>query len=83
MAQSLETARDKDKHLASLDDDAFMKEWDEVAKRAAKDRELLSMYSAEHQVRNRLAQLNLEPGDAELLQRAAARGIETEEQVNG
>lgn len=82
MAQSLETARDKDKHLKSLTDEEFMQEWTVVAERAAKDRDLLKMYSAEHQIRTRLAQLNLEPGDAALLQRAAAQGIESEEKVN-
>jgi hypothetical protein len=82
MAKSLETARDKQAHLDGLDDEAFMKEWQEVADRSLRDRELLSLYSKEHQKRERLAQLNLEPGDAELLQSAAARGIESEEKVN-
>jgi hypothetical protein len=82
MAQSLESARNKEQHLASLDDDALMKEWEEVGERAQRDRELLKMYSKEHQKRTRLAQLNLEPGDAALLQEAAARGIESQEKVN-
>lgn len=82
MAKSLETARDKDKHLQSLTDEELMREWTAVAERAAKDKELLTMYSHEHQKRTRFAALNLSQSDLELLQEAAARGIESEEQVN-
>lgn len=81
MAKSLESARDKDKYLQSLTDDDFMKEWTEVAERAAKDRDLLKIYSQEHQDRTRLAALNLEPGDERLLQRVTPDGIESEEKA--
>jgi hypothetical protein len=82
MANSLESARNKDKYLADLSDDDLMREWTAVGEQVERGKVLLRLFSQEHQKRSRLAQLNLEPGDAELLQSAAARGIESEEKVN-
>ena len=85
MAKSLETARNKEQHLASLDDDAFMQEWQEVSDRAARDRELLVAYNAENQRRSRMQQLqramDLKPDDLDLLQRMQSDGIASEEAV--
>ena len=85
MAKSLESARNKEQHLRSLDDDAFMQEWQEVSDRAARDRELLVQYNEENQRRSRLAQLkrqmDLTPADLELLQEVVTEGIESAEKV--
>lgn len=81
MAQSLESARNREKYLQDLSDDELMKEWTEVSERWSKDRELLLLFSQEHQDRTRLAALKIEPGDERLLQRVAVQGIESEEKA--
>lgn len=81
MAKSLESARNKDQYLADLSDDDLMREWTALGDQVEKGRALLRLFSQEHQRRSRLAQLNLEPGDLELLQSVSAQGIESAEQV--
>ena len=69
--------------LGALSDEEFMRRWDVEGKRAQELKRTLTAFSQEHQRRNRLAQLHLEPGDLALLQSSTPDGIKSEEQVNG
>lgn len=69
--------------LSALSDKEFMKEWTSLSNQVESDRKRLREFSQEHQARERIKQLNLEPGDFALLQRAEAAGIASEEKVNG
>lgn len=69
------------KSVQNMDDEEFMKEWTALGDRVQSDRERLKEFSAEHQKRVRLAQLNLSRGDLELLQTVTPDMIESEEKV--
>jgi hypothetical protein len=71
------------KKLENMDDDELMTEWTKLGEKVEADKARLREFSAEHQKRVRLEQLNLAPGDLELLQGVSAEGIESEEKVNG
>jgi hypothetical protein len=71
------------KKLENMDDDELMAEWSKLGERVEADRARLREFSQEHQKRVRLQQLNLTPGDLELLQGADPAGIESDEKVNG
>ncbi len=71
------------KKLENMEDDEFMEAWTSLGERVQKDKERLREFSQEHQKRERLKQLHLEPGDLELLQGVSPVGIESEEKVNG
>lgn len=71
------------KKLENMNDEEFMDAWTALGERVQADRERLKEFSQEHQKRERLKQLNLTPGDLELLQGVSPEGIESEEQVNG
>ena len=67
--------------ILEMSDDDLMAEWTALGAEVEDNQERLRAFSHEYQDRCRLEQLNLEPGDARLLQRAEAMGIESEEQV--
>ena len=71
------------KKLENMEDDELMTEWTKLGEKVEADRARLREFSQEHQKRERLRQLNLTPGDLELLQGVTAEGIESEEKVNG
>jgi hypothetical protein len=67
--------------VQKMDDKELMKEWTSLGKQVVKDRERLTAFSHEHQKRTRLAQLNLTPGDIDLLQSMDPAAIESAESV--
>jgi len=70
------------KKIENMNDDEFMEAWTTLGTKVEADRESLREFSREHQKRTRLAQLNLSPGDLELLQGVSTEGIKSEEKVN-
>lgn len=75
-------AKKKEKALAELTDDELMDQWTALGKEVEEGKAKLREFSQEHQKRTRFAQLNLQPGDLELVQEMAAEGIVSEEKVN-
>jgi hypothetical protein len=69
------------KKLENMEDDEFMEAWTSLGERVQKDRERLKEFSQEHQKRERLKMLNLQPGDLALLQGVSPEGIESAEAV--
>lgn len=74
-------AKAKSDNLADMSDKQLMSEWTKLGEQVEKDRARLREFSQEHQRRERLKQLNLEPGDIELLQSMSPEAIETAEAV--
>lgn len=70
------------KKLENMSDDELMEAWTALGEKVQSDRDRLREFSAEHQKRERLKQLNLTPGDLELLQGVDPAGIESEEDAN-
>jgi hypothetical protein len=71
------------KKLENMSDDELMEAWTSLGEKVEADKERLREFSQEHQKRVRLEQLNLTPGDLELLQGMNPDGIESDEKVNG
>lgn len=71
------------KKLENMSDDELMEAWTSLGEKVEADKQRLREFSQEYQKRCRLEQLNLTPGDLELLQGVTPEGIESEEQVNG
>lgn len=71
------------KKIENMSNEELMDEWTKLGQKVQADRDRLKEFSAEHQKRTRLEQLNLTPGDLELLQGVSPTGIESEEKVNG
>jgi hypothetical protein len=70
------------KKLENMSDDELMEAWTSLGEKVEADKVKLREYSQEHQRRTRLQQLNLTPGDLEMLQGMSPEGIESEEAVN-
>ena len=68
--------------LENMSDEELMESWTTLGEKVESDRARLREFSQEHQKRERLKQLNLTPGDLELLQGVSAEGIESEEDAN-
>jgi hypothetical protein len=74
-------AKDKNSDIAEMTDKQLMKEWTALSKTVTEQRERLRAFSQEHQKRERIKQLNLSPGDLELLQGVTPESIASEESV--
>lgn len=69
------------KNIENMNDEELMSAWTALGEKVEENKKRLREFSQEHQKRERIKQLNLEPGDLALLQGVSPEGIESQEKV--